>query len=569
MKKFLFPLVAVALAAPGYAQDVRTPVQLDAGLGKAVGPAIATDGSLTAAIWKEDVTNHMYGSTSTDNGLTWSAAVRIDDSANSNSKFAKDIGLIVAGGNVYASWSDQRTTSGEDDLYFTMSSDGGATWTADLVIDKGLANGANDLKDWRMGVDGSTVAFMSATENDGGGFQEEAFLTVSTDGGATFGAAMAVSAHPNGTVDVDAISMVAENGFVHCVWQDNVSTTDNELFYSKYDVALGAFASTDVNLGGSLVGGNVENDLGIDASGPMVAVAYQADNLPTSSAHILHVNVSVDDGTTWGGGVQVGNYIAGTDDADHPIVAVNSNGNVTVVYEDNRTGGSDEIYLSTSTDGGFTWTESASMGVGGFPALAGDGDYMGANWTGPSFPEGSQFTCSRDGGLTWGPVADLAAGQTGDADFAELAFNSLYGNFVAVWLTDDTTINQIYAGGARCQTITPNGPFAAGNPINFDGSNFGASEAGNEFMVLASTATGVANIPGDGRDVGLSITPVLIQAAASPALKGTILADGSAATPIVSFPGSFTTGTTLYFVGLSRTGGTYASITDVTSIVVQ
>lgn len=568
MKNILFPLAIAALAAPSYAQNPRIPVQLDAGLGKAVGPAISSDGDLTAAIWKEDGTSQMFAATSTDNGHTWSLAVRIDDSPNANSKFAKDVGLIVDGGVIYASWSGQRTTVGEDDLYFTMSTDGGATWTADLAIDKGYANGANDLKDWRMSVDGTMVAFMSATENDGGGFQEEAFLTVSTDGGMSFGTAMAVSLHPNGTVDVDGIGMTASNGSAHMVWQDNASTTNNELFYSSFNSATGLWDSTDVLLSASLAGGNVENDIAIDSNGTMIAVAYQADNLPTSSAHILHVATSMDNGASFAAGVQVGNYTAGTNDADHPVILVNSNGNITTCHEDNRLGG-DELFMNNSTDGGATWTESAAMGGGGFPAIAGDGDYVAGYWTGPAYPEGTPMTVSRDGGSTFGPALDITHLQGGDADYAELTFNSKYHNFVAVWLDDSSGINQCFAGGLRSGGISPVGPFTAGGAINFTGAGFGESEAGNEFMVLVSTAQGTTPIPGDGRSIGLVFGPVLLQSAASAALKGTLLADGTAATPVVSFPGSFAIGTTLYCIALSRAGSSYGTITDNVTFTVE
>ena len=569
MKNILFPLAIAALAVPGYAQNPRTPIQLDAGLGAPVGPSVATDGELSAIVWKESGTDNMYVSTSTDQGCTWSVPTRIDDSTNLNGKFAKDIGTVVDGGNIYASWSDQRTVDNEDDLYLTVSNDGGLTWSADMVIDKGYANGANDLKDWRIAVDGLNVAMMSATENDGGGAQEEVFLTVSTDGGATFGTAMAASLHPNGTVDVDAISMAMSNGVVHMVWQDNNNTSENELFYSSYDFGTASFTSMDVNIGGSLALGNIENDLSISANGSNVAVAYQADNLPTSSAHILHVNVSNDNGVTWNGGALVGGYVAGTDDTDHPIIVANSNGNVTVGWEDNRNG-SDEMFLANSIDNGATWSETASGLAGGFPAIAGDGDYVAFNFTGGAFPEGSWVMTSRDGGVTFGAPVDMAVGQTlGDADFAELAFNSEYQNFLACWHSDDSGANQIFAGGARSAGLTPVGPFTAGGPINFTGAGFGASEAGNQFMVLVSTAKGTTAIPGDGRSVGLAFNNVLTQSAASAALKATILADGTAATPVVSFPGSFAIGTTLSCVALSRLSGSYDAITDVMTFTVE
>jgi len=199
MKNILFPLAVAALAIPGYAQNPRTPVQLDAGLGKAVGPAVSSEGDLTAIVWKEDITNQMFASTSTDNGNTWSTAIRIDDSPNANSKFAKDIGLVVDNGVIYSTWSDDRNVAFDADLYFTMSTDGGMTWSPNVAIDKGYPSGANDVKDWRIMANGNNIAVMCSTENDLGGFNEEVFLTVSTDGGLTFGTAMYGGAnHDNG-----------------------------------------------------------------------------------------------------------------------------------------------------------------------------------------------------------------------------------------------------------------------------------------------------------------------------------------------------------------------------------
>ncbi|MHC4380725.1 MAG: hypothetical protein ACYSU1_06510, partial [Planctomycetota bacterium] len=95
MKKILFPLAAAALAAPGFAQNPRTPQQLDVRLGDGQAPAIATEGELTAAVWKDNVTEQMYASVSTDQGVSWSAAVRIDDALAGN-KFAEDFGTIVS-----------------------------------------------------------------------------------------------------------------------------------------------------------------------------------------------------------------------------------------------------------------------------------------------------------------------------------------------------------------------------------------------------------------------------------------------------------------------------------------
>ncbi|MCP4093493.1 MAG: hypothetical protein GY747_08590 [Planctomycetes bacterium] len=570
MKKILLPLVVAAIAAPGYAQNARSPQQLDAGLGKPLGPSVSTSGDLTATMWKEDGTNNMYAAVSTDNGNSWGTAVRIDSDLTAASKFANDLGLVVSGGNIYAVWSDDRVLASDAEAMFTMSSDGGTTWQPDMGLPKGYPSGGNDLKAWKLMADGNTVVMVCATENDGGGAQEELFVTVSIDAGANWAAAVPASTHPNGTVDVDLMSAALANGVVHMVWQDNTSGT-NEAFYSSYDIGTSTMTAQDVLVSAGLAGGTVENDIFIAANGNTVAIGMQADNLPTSSAHQLNINVSTDGGATWGGDVQVGSYVVGTDDTDHPVLAVTSAGNVIAACEDNRNG-TDEMFAYTSTDGGVTWTEAGPFGGGGFPSIGGNGDYVAINWTGPSYPEGSMVVASSDGGVNWGAPLDLAAGQINDADYAEIAFNDKYANFVAVWLDDSATgTNEMFAGGFRSQGLTGNGPFSAGLPVNFSGAGWGVSEAGNSFMVLVSTTSGYGSafLPGDGRDLGVGVSPVLITTSTMPSLQGTIAPDGSASTPVLTMPGRFPLGTMLYTVAVSRGGGSFGSITDSLTITVE
>jgi hypothetical protein len=570
MKTILFPLVVAALAVPGYAQNVRAPQQLDAGLAKPVGPAVATAGDLTASLWKEDGTNNMFVAVSNDNGNSWGTAVRVDDDLTAASKYAGDMGLVISGGNIYATWSDDRNAVGDADIQFTMSSDGGATWSANQALPKGLPSGANDVKNWKLLADGNTVVVVNAVENDLGGFNEEMFFTISQDGGATWGAAVAASTHANGSVDVDAMNAAMGSGTIHVAWQDNSTSASNEAFYSSYDIATSLFNSQDVLVSAGMVGGHVEYDFGVATNGSTVAICMQADNLPTASADVLHVNVSTDNGVTWNGDVQVGGYVAGTNDTDHPVIMVNAAGNIIVACEDNRTG-SDELYIHTSVDSGATWTESASMGGGGYPAIGGNGDYVAVNWTGPAFPEGSWAVASSDGGVTWGATFDMAAGQVNDADFAEIAFNDKYANFVGVWLDDSATgINELFAAGFRNQGLTANGPFIAGSPVNFSGSGWGASEVGNTFMVVVSTASGYGSafLPGDGRDIGVGMSPTLMSTTSIASLRGTIAAGGVAVTPALTMPGRFPVGTSLYAMAISRGAG-FGSLSDSVTITVQ
>lgn len=571
MKGLTIPVAVAFVAASVSAQNARTPVQLDAGLGDSQAPAIVSEGELSAAVWKDIVTEQLYCSVSNDQGRTWGAAVRIDDSPGGN-KFVEDVGTLISGGNIIVTWRDERLST-EDDLFATVSTDGGLTWSTDVELDKGYPSGANPVREWRAAGDGSNIAVAITPDNG----NEDLYLVYSTDGGVTWSSALSVTSH-NGQCDIDQPAVIVSGDTAWVAWADNFdlptgsgSRSADVAYVSVFDFVSGTFTAQDVLLTPNVeaAGGDIDGDVTFAINGSTVIFAADVDFPAASGADELWVNVSTDGGATFGGDQQVGGYTVGTDDIDNPRVLATSTGSVLVAWEDNRSGG-DEIFAALSTDGGVTFTESGPFGTGGFPELKGDGDYVAVNFTGPGFPEGSLLAVSNDGGATFGAAVDVAAGQTGDADFAELAFNSLYGNFLCMWLSDDTGVNQAYAGGLRSQSLNPIGPFTAGGTINFDGAGFGVSEAGSTMMVLISTSTGTALVPGDGRDIGLAVTPTLLTTASTPVLMATLAGDGSASTPAVTFPGSFPVGTTLSAIAIANAGGgSYGSITDVATITVQ
>ena len=73
----------------------------------------------------------IYMSGSTDGGLTWSANKRINDASGSTTQYMVDL-AIDSHGTVHAAWEDQR--SGAWNIYYSNSTDGGATWAANLRV---------------------------------------------------------------------------------------------------------------------------------------------------------------------------------------------------------------------------------------------------------------------------------------------------------------------------------------------------------------------------------------------------------------------------------------------------
>ena len=73
----------------------------------------------------------IYMSASTDGGLTWSANKRINDDSGSTTQYMVDL-AIDHHGTVHAAWEDKR--SGAWNIYYSNSTDGGATWATNLRV---------------------------------------------------------------------------------------------------------------------------------------------------------------------------------------------------------------------------------------------------------------------------------------------------------------------------------------------------------------------------------------------------------------------------------------------------
>ena len=157
------------------------------------------------------------------------------------------------------------------------------------------------------------------------------------------------------------------------------------------------------------------------------------------------VNRSTDGGLTWSGPVTVASAPAGADYDKNWVVCDNNasspfRGHCYHTWDD--FGDGDRILMSTSTDGGLTWsapvqTESGVFGLGGQPVVQADGDVIvpAAN----AFETAIIAFRSTDGGATWGDEVVVSRSRThnvagnlrnGPLPSAEIGSN---GRVYAVW----------------------------------------------------------------------------------------------------------------------------------------
>jgi hypothetical protein len=150
-------------------------------------------------VWQDNRRGHydIYSSNSSDGGVTWAPSVRVnDDAVNPGANKLHPSLVISDGGHIYVAWQDQR--NGNDDVYFSRSADGGATWlqpntfvtddpetTVQMQRSPSIGLGCvGDCGDW--GYRAQPVIYI-AWEDWRDPAHPEIYVTESKDGGASFG----------------------------------------------------------------------------------------------------------------------------------------------------------------------------------------------------------------------------------------------------------------------------------------------------------------------------------------------------------------------------------------------
>lgn len=547
--------------SPPVPVNFRSSVRVDTkATGSSHGPAISSDGDLTAIVYVNYGTHEsdtVYLAVSDGRGIDWSPPIRLDADTSVADKSTQSDSVAVLGDSIYVAWLDERYGSGNEELFFTFSHNRGVSWSGEVLIDKGYVPGTGAVREWRMRVtsdpDGGEdhIYFLLAVDPTAEA-DELLYLVASHSGGSEFSSPAHVPQNSKPiplTVDVDRIAMAAEGVNVSVIWQDNRNypafdevwfqqSPDGGTTWRFADVGLQTVprATTDAN-------GNIS----IAQSGSTIVAAWQEDRT-SSTIEEIRANISFDMGITWmQNDILVGGYIPGVDDVDSVEVFISQASPVgsailpVIAWDDNRTG-KDEVYAAVSTDDGLTWTETKVSSTGGsFPVFAGGDDVVGLSWTSGSFPTTVHSTCSLDSGITWMSGFEVS-GRTGfDAPSGRIAYNPLYTNFVCTWLSDAAGLDNVYAGGYRPQTLVPAGSFTEGSQVHFRidhwPNNLELLIGDPLFRVLISSGTGDYTLP-DGRNTGLLLDNLLeatiFQFPYS--FTGSILLR-SGTTPVIPFPG--------------------------------
>ncbi len=300
-----------------------TPVNLSNDGTDSTIPFVAAVGSDVYVVW-EDVTSfftdrEILMRKSTDNGATFGSVVNIsNDSALSTVPH-----MVASGTNVYVTW--QSGPFGEADVFFSRSTDNGATFSAPVNISGNL--GTSELP--VVSASGTDV-FLAWSDNTSGNF--EILFSRSTDNGANFSSPVNLS-NNSGASDWPWVSSTGSD--VYVAWMDNTSGNFEILFSRSTD--NGANFSSPVNLSNN--SGNSIEPFVVSTS-DRVVVTWDDESSPPD----IFFRESTDNGATFGDSSNISNNSGGS---FVPQAAITEN-SILFIWED-TSAGNHEIFFTKKT----------------------------------------------------------------------------------------------------------------------------------------------------------------------------------------------------------------------------
>lgn len=101
---------------------------------------------------------------------------------------ATDVSSSPYNGNLYVTYMDKSTLLGDQDIFFSTSTDQGSTWSPRKRInDDSLGNGRDQFHPWAVvNQDGVISVVFYDRRNDPSNLAFDVYMTQSYDGGQTF-----------------------------------------------------------------------------------------------------------------------------------------------------------------------------------------------------------------------------------------------------------------------------------------------------------------------------------------------------------------------------------------------
>ena len=333
--------------------------------GIAVGPnrdvyVVWTDCADTDVTTSEcNVAPRIYFARSTDGGKSFLPRVAITNGEG----YANSAKLAVGpNGTIYVVWNDDRLTTDNYDVYISTSTDGGVSFGAALRINDVLPDFYWQYEpDIAVSGDGTVYVAWDRYYYDESleDFDCDIYLAKSTDGGATFGANKKVN---DGTdLQYKTGIKVGKSGQVYVVWSDQRNGGVPDVYFAK-STDGGATFSPGIRVNSYTDDSQQYPEIALDDDEKLYVVWSDGRRYTSDNSWDVYMARSVDGGASFEPEVKVNDADIATlnNEYPYPIIAAAKSGNVAVSWEDKRSEDWD-VYLRRSFDGGATFVASTRV----------------------------------------------------------------------------------------------------------------------------------------------------------------------------------------------------------------
>ena len=444
--------------------------------------AIDPSGNISV-VWLDSTPGYyaVFFSRSSDGGATFSSPQNL--STDPNGSLAPQIAVDPSGG-INVVWED---STSPNDIFFSRSSDGGATFSTPKNISNNPAGAINPY----LAVDSGgniNVVWVGSPRT----VPSIIFFSRSSDGGATFSTPIAVSTYPS----YGPLVAVDFAGNINVAWIEGLDGPFHVGFSRSSDGGATFTAPKQISGTSEVFPGP---RMALDSKGNIYVVWYTTPN------GNIYLSYSTDGGATFSN-TNITNYSGGPTPSSSPSgpqIAIDSGGNINVAWEDNRSGPLD-IFFSRSSDGGATFPTPQNLsnmgGAADLQIATGLNGSINIVWQ-DSTPGNSQvfFTQSSDGGASFSTPQNLSndAGTAGNPVIAMdsasnvniLWMGSTSGNNVDVFFSRSEPPPTLISLGLSPSTVT--GSSSSTGTVTL---NTGAP-SGGVVVSLSSTNAGVAAVP--------------------------------------------------------------------------
>ncbi len=317
----------------------------------------------------------IYFANSTDDGATWSPNKKINSDGIPPRQQTEPTLTVGSDGTVYVVWQDLRSQT-DFDIFFSKSTDGGATWlNPDVKVNIDATNASQTAP--TIAVNKTNVIFVAWADRRLG--DDDIYFSKSVDGGMSWSPNIRVNSDDLGNISSNPSIAVDNSGIIYLVWQDN-RNGNRDIYFAKSSDGGSTWTDPEIRIDDDITSSNQGNpSIGVNSTGA-IFVVWQ--DFRSGSDNDIYFAKSTNGGLNWSDPNIRVNDDPGTKIQEMPDLAVSANGTAYVVWQDDRTNDNDiffsylmppspppeidRILISRSPDGSTGWADDKAYFISEF-----------------------------------------------------------------------------------------------------------------------------------------------------------------------------------------------------------